>query len=126
MSPYRFQYNESESDIQNFNFLYKNTKKAKTLSKTLKKWKVSKIQIVQKPNILFCILYTFHNSYFLLYFLIWEKFEKSKIFKFLFCVMYMFNNSYFYNYYIIYFYIYIFYMFIFRIFVIWGFCILHI
>ena len=32
MSPYRVQYNESESDIKNYNFLYKNTKHAKTLS----------------------------------------------------------------------------------------------
>ena len=37
MSPYRLKYNESESNIKNYNFLYKNTKKAKTLSKQTNK-----------------------------------------------------------------------------------------
>ena len=35
MSPYRVQYTESESDIKNYNFLYTNTKQAKTLSKNI-------------------------------------------------------------------------------------------
>ena len=51
MSPYRFQYNESESDIKDYNFFYKNTKKAKALS----------------------------NIWLFLYF--WENFENSKISK---------------------------------------------
>ena len=64
MSPYRVQYTESESDIKNYNFLYKNTKKAKTRSKQNEKWKISKIQNFQKKQFLFGIMYTFHNSYF--------------------------------------------------------------
>ena len=110
MSPYRLQYNESESNIKNYNSLYKNNKKTKTLSKKKqKKQKISKIQNFQKSKILFCILYTFHNSYFS-YFFILEDFEKLKIFKVVFCVMYTFHNSYFI---IIIFYIYI-YFYIFK------------
>ena len=42
MFPYRVWYTESESDIKNYNFLYKNTKKAKTLSKNWKFWEFFK------------------------------------------------------------------------------------
>ena len=88
MSPYRLKYNESESDIKNYNFLYKNTKKAKTLSKKTIFFdflgfggKISKIQNFQKPKFLFCILYTFHNSYFLLFFSTYNCFRKNGNFK---------------------------------------------
>ena len=40
MFPYRVQYNESESDIQNNNLLYKNTSNDKILSKS---WKVNRL-----------------------------------------------------------------------------------
>ena len=50
MFSYTEKYTESESDIQNYNLFYKNTKKAKTLSKKNEKMenfknpKISKIQ----------------------------------------------------------------------------------
>ena len=58
----------------------------------------------QKPKFLFCILYTFHNSYFLYIFLIFMAFivfivfivlKKGKFqkLKFLFRIMYTFHNS---------------------------------
>ena len=62
--------------------------------------KISKIQNFQKPKKLFCILYTFHNSYFLLFFRLITVFEKKngnfQKSNFLFCIMYTFHNSYFY------------------------------
>ena len=69
MSPYRAQYTESESNITNNHFLYKNTQNAKTLSifkmlghfrKQLKQLKNQKLKIV------FCILYKLHSSYFII------------------------------------------------------------
>ena len=49
MSPYRLKHNESESNIKNYNFLYKNTKKAKTLSKKRKNGKFQKSKISKNP-----------------------------------------------------------------------------
>ena len=63
MSPYRLQYNESESDIKKFNFLYKNTKKTEHFRFFVK---VSKIENFQKPNLIFYSMYKFHNSYFII------------------------------------------------------------
>ena len=59
MFPYRVEYTESESDIQNNDLFCKNTKNTKTLSKL---WKV--FEQIKKIKFLFCIMYKFHNSYF--------------------------------------------------------------
>ena len=64
MSPYRLQYNESESNINKYNFFYKSTKHVKILSVC---WKCSIIfekLNIKKRKLLFCIMYKFHNSYF--------------------------------------------------------------
>ena len=49
MFPYRAKYTESESDIKNYNSLYKNTKKAKTLPKKTKK-KSENFKIFKNPK----------------------------------------------------------------------------
>ena len=46
----------------------KTPKKPKHFRKNEKIWKISKIQNFQKLKFLFCILYTFHNSYFLYFY----------------------------------------------------------
>ena len=83
---YRVEYTESESDIKNYNFLYKKHKKRQNTFEKKTKNKIvffSKIPNVQKLKFLFCILYTFHNSYFfiLFWFLCFYMFEKMENFK---------------------------------------------
>ena len=103
MIPYRVKYTESESDIKNSNWFYKNTQKVKILSVFYKNgnfqksknfknshfylvlcirsiihillsiflfWKISKMRNVQKLNFLFGIMFTFHNSCFLYFYIL--------------------------------------------------------
>ena len=58
MFPYRVKYTESESDIKNSNFLYKNTKHVKILSIL-----GGKTKILKNNN---CNMYKLHNSYFVI------------------------------------------------------------
>ena len=89
MSPYRLQYNESESNIKIYNLLCKNTNNAKTVSNSLI---FSKIEQFKKLKILLCIMYKFHNSYFI--------------------ILYVYISIYLYFYIFIYLYIYLIYQFI--------------
>ena len=97
MSPYRVQYTESESDIKNYNFLYKNTKQLNMFSIVL--MENFKNPIFQKLKFVFGIMYTFNKSYFTFYFLFWEvsKIQKFQKLKCVFGIMYTFYNSYFYD-----------------------------
>ena len=68
MSPYRVQYNESEYDILNYIFFYKNIKKKQNTFETLenlKKHSEKNKRNNSKNHLLFCIMYKFHNSYFI-------------------------------------------------------------
>ena len=70
MFPYRVKYTESESDIQNYNLFYKNTKNTKILSSFWKFFENRKIEYI------FCIMYKLYNSYFgmfgnVVHFVIW-------------------------------------------------------
>ena len=115
MLPYRVQYTESESDITNYNFLYKNTKQVKILSIFLNFWgQFQKSEIFKNSNfhLVLCIRSIIHI--WLSIFLIWKisKIQHFQKLNFLFGVMYTFHNSYLYNfsnfYIFIYLYIYIF------------------
>ena len=73
MFPYRVKSAESEYDIQNSNFLYKiNQKHQNTFDVFEFVWKRSKRRI-KHIKLLLCILYNFHNSYFVMFvsFAIW-------------------------------------------------------
>ena len=59
MIPYRVKYTESESDIKNSNWFYKNTPNTKILSKNWKMFGNRKLK--KKQN---CIMYELYNSYF--------------------------------------------------------------
>ena len=72
MLPYRVQYNEFEYDIKNYNLLHKIAKNAKILSicwiiGEFFQTKNRKLKNVQKLHFLFCIMYKFHNSYFVIF-----------------------------------------------------------
>ena len=88
--------------------LQKHQKSPNTFEQNENVWKISKIENFQKLKFLFCIMYTFHNSYFYNFY-IFVKFLKIKNvqkLKLLFCIMYTFHNSYFsYFYFFLYFYI---------------------
>ena len=60
MSPYRVQYNESEYDIKNNNFLYKNIKNDKTFSNTsiiVCFWENQKNITFSKQKLIFILYY---------------------------------------------------------------------
>ena len=59
MFQYRVKYTESESDIKNYNFFYKNTNNAKKLS-IFRNFR--KIEKFKKIKMLFCIMYKLYNS----------------------------------------------------------------
>ena len=83
MSPYRLKHNESESNIKNYNSLYKNTKKAKTLSTTLKKHqKIPKIPFFCK-NPKFYFAFSTRSTIRIFYYYFWliTVFEKMETFK---------------------------------------------
>ncbi len=67
MFPYRVKYTESESDIQNYNLFYNNTKNAKILSKMWKTIRTFEKIYIKKVIVLFCNMYKFHNSYFVIF-----------------------------------------------------------
>ena len=78
MSPYRFQYNESESDIKKYNSLYKNTKKAKTLSKKNETFgKFQKSQNFKNPN--FYLAFSTRSIIHIFYIFSKQKTENFKI-----------------------------------------------
>ena len=56
-------YTESESDIQSYNFFFKNTQNAKTFSKSWNKNYIleKRNRNNQKHQFVFCNLYKFHN-----------------------------------------------------------------
>ena len=62
MFPYRVKYNESESDIQNNDLLYKIHQKHQNTSKLLEQF-----ETIQKLKVLFGILYKLHNLYFVIF-----------------------------------------------------------
>ena len=93
MSPYRVKYTESESDIHNYNSLYKNTKKNQNIFENKKKrlfclkhfgtFQKSKFFKNTKFYVAFCIRSTIHIFYtcfwFVMLFIVWKrKFQKSK------------------------------------------------
>ena len=69
MSPYTAKYNESEYQIQNINLLYQIHQQCqKTFEKTSIFQKVQKqIEHFQTIHFLFCYMYKFHNSYFVVF-----------------------------------------------------------
>ena len=63
MFSYRVKYTESESDIQNYTFFYKNTKNAKILS-NFGNFLETNRKIENKKKDLFCNMYELYNSIF--------------------------------------------------------------
>ena len=75
MFPHRVKYTESESDIQNSYLFYKKHQKCQNTFEFLENCRKSKNQKNEK---VLCIMYKFHNSYFVNF----VNFEKNVIFGF--------------------------------------------
>ena len=80
---YIVKYNESESDIQNTHLLYKNTKKYPKYFRTIQIFKNNKSNQHKR---LFCILYKFHNSYFVILNFLFMSLYYLYLYKFCICV----------------------------------------
>ena len=63
MFPYRVNYTESESDIQNYNLLYKIDPKCQN---TFEQFEKMKMENTKTNKSLFCNIYKLHNSYFVI------------------------------------------------------------
>ena len=62
MFPYRVQYTESASDIQNYNLFYEIGPTCQNIFELLKNGDISKTKRTNQKLIIFCIMYKFHNS----------------------------------------------------------------
>ena len=66
MFPYTEKYTESESDIQNNNLFYKICQKCQNVFYLLENFGKLKCSKLSKLDLLFCIMYKFHNLKFVI------------------------------------------------------------